>query len=101
MRASSPLRLRIESCNADKIVLADFVDLGSFAQKKKVVWTLPAGYVFCPRAGDGVFLKDPNVPDDLFDPNAQRRECSDTFEWKRTESDGKDYAYLLRFRTRQ
>ncbi len=90
-----PIAVRDLRCYADDIVLDDFVNL---AANQKIVWQLPAGFVFCPRAGDGVFLKDPNVPDGLFDPKPSSR-CSDTFEWKRLRPDGNDYAYQLRFRT--
>jgi hypothetical protein len=96
-----PVTVTDESCDADKIVLEEFVNLGDIAQKKRVVWTLPAQYVFCPRAGDGVFLKDPLVPEDIFEPKPTKR-CSDTFEWKREKSNPDnpaDYEYLLRCRT--
>jgi hypothetical protein len=76
------------------------VKLGALAEKKRITWTLPLGYYFCPRAGDGVFLKDPNVPDELFDPvNASK--CSQSFEWKRKKADSNDYEYLIRFRSAQ
>jgi len=95
-----PIKVTDPSCDADKIVLEHFVELGDIAHKKRITWTLPAGYVFCPRAGDGVFLKDPNVPDDLFDPvNAAK--CSSSFEWKRKKPNGMDYEYLIRFRSAQ
>ena len=93
-----PITVTDPSCDADKIVLEDFVKLGDIGAKKKVVWRLPAGYVFCQRAGDGVFLKDPNAPIDLFDPVDQPM-CAATFEWKRKKSDSNDYEYLLRFRS--
>lgn len=93
-----PIKVTDPSCDADKIVLEDFVELGDISRKKRITWTLPAGYVFCPRAGDGVFLKDPNVPDDLFDP-VNAAGCSPDFVWKRKKSDGKDYEYLIRFRS--
>ena len=86
------------NCDPANIVLDDYVLLPDIREKDKVVWKLDAGYVFCQRAGDGVFLKDPNVPDDLVDPVHKSR-CSDEFEWKRKRADGQDLEYLLRFRS--
>ncbi len=57
-----PITVTDQSCDADKIVLDDFVNLGNFAQKKKVAWVLPAGYVFCPRAGTGCFSRIRTLP---------------------------------------
>ena len=93
-----PITVTDASCDADKIVVEPFVKMGALAEKKSITWTLPLGYYFCPRAGDGVFLKNPNVPDDLFDP-APKSKCSDIFEWKRKKSDSNDYEYLIRFRS--
>jgi hypothetical protein len=94
-----PITVTDSSCDADKIVLEDFVYLGNIHEKKKIIWKLvDPGYVFCPRAGDGVFLKSPKDYSDLFEPKPTAK-CSDTFEWKRSKSDGQDYDYLLRFRT--
>ena len=92
-----PIKITGSNCDANNIDLADFVDLG--ATSKKVIWSLPRGYYFCPRTGDGAFFKNPKVPGtyyDLQDPNA---DCSQTLEWKRKHPDGMDYAYLLRFRS--
>ncbi len=93
-----PITLNNVRCDADDIVLADYVKLGDFAVKKRVTWTLPDGFYFCQRAGDGVFLKDPNAPDDVFDP-VNDPHCSNSFVWKRKKVDSNDYEYLLRFRS--
>lgn len=93
-----PITVTDVRCDAADIVLENFVKLGALADKKRITWTLPLGYYFCPRAGDGVFLKNPNVPDDLFDPMPKSK-CSDTFEWKRKKADSNDYEYLVRFRS--
>jgi len=86
-------------CPSDSILLDDYVVLPPIDSKDKIVWQLSAGYVFCARAGDGVFLKDPNVSDLLFDPTHNPK-CSDTYEWKRKMADGQtNVEYLLRFRS--
>ena len=94
-----PIKINGSSCDSDNIDLADFVDLGNLATKKKIEWKLPEGYQFCPRAGDGVFLKNPNVPGTFFDLPDPDADCSQTLEWERKRSDTMDYAYLLRFRS--
>ena len=79
-----PIKVTDPSCDADKIVLRISWSWGIFSHKKRITWPLPAGYVFRPRAGDGVFLKDPNVPDDLFDP-VNAAGCSPEFVWEAQE----------------
>jgi hypothetical protein len=86
------------SCDPAAIVLEEFVKLPTIGEKNKVVWKLPAGYVFCQRAGDGVFMKNPNIPDNLFEPVHNPR-CSGEFEWMRRNTYGKEFEYLLRFRS--
>lgn len=86
------------NCEEANIKLEEYVKLPPIASKNRVVWTLPVGYLFCERAGDGVFMKDPNVPDDLVEPGNNPK-CSDTFEWKRKKADGSDIEYYLRFRS--
>jgi len=92
VKVSDPL------CSEASIELDEYVLLPSVEEKKTVVWKLPAGYVFCPRAGDGAFAKNPNLPDDLYDPVHKPR-CSDEFQWNRKRADGQDFEYLLRFRS--
>jgi len=84
-----------KKCDVENINLEDFVSLGD--KQNSILWRLPDGYRFCPRAGDGVFLKNPNVPDDLFEPVPPSK-CEPTFKWTRLKPDGMDYEYLLRFR---
>ena len=93
------VKVNSPDCHPADIVLDEYVLLPDVNAKNKIVWQLPAGYKFCSRAGDGVFLKDPNVPDDLFDPVHKPR-CSDEFEWKRRRADGNNREYYLRFRSR-
>jgi hypothetical protein len=90
----------------------DPINLGPGKHDINIVWTLPAGYGFCPGVGDGVFLKGVD-PDDQFDdmyatdmpdgtkPNG-RKKCIELkhYHWKalNTKSKPKDpYEYRIRF----
>jgi hypothetical protein len=85
-------------CNAaDDVRLPEYILLPQVAIKSRIIWTLSPGYVFCARAGDGVFVKDPNV-DEVYKP-VDNAGCSSTFEWKRVTATGTDLQYYLRFRS--
>jgi len=85
-------------CRPGSVVLDEYVVLPEIGAKDRIEWRLPPGYHFCTNSGDGVFLKDPNAPQDVFEHNP-RPHCSDTFEWKRKRGDRRDYEYYLRFRS--
>jgi hypothetical protein len=82
---------------ADDVRMPEYILLPEVATKSRIIWTLSPGYVFCARAGDGVFVKDPNI-DDLYKP-LDNPGCSATFEWKRVTAAGADLQYYLRFRS--
>lgn len=84
-------------CDDAAVSLAEFVGLDTLAKHGKIEWQLPGGYQFCPRAGDGAFPNDVNLPDGVMDLDTNVK-CSPSFTWKRKKKDGVDYAYTLRFR---
>jgi len=70
-----------------------------------IFWNLPANYMFCREAGDGVFFKD-QPRDDQFDemnpagnPTGPNNKCFDRFHWraKNTLRD-QSYQYKVIFR---
>jgi hypothetical protein len=81
-----------DNCN---VALDQYVQLA--AANHFVTWKLlTAPYKFCQGAGDGMFLKDPNLPSP-FQP-WQNPACVDMFKVTRQSIDGKDYEYKLVFR---
>jgi len=92
------VKVNSSDCDPAGIELDEYVLLPDVTAKKRIVWELPVGYNFCSRAGDGVFLKDPNVPDNFFEPMPEAG-CSRTYEWKRKRADGNNFEYYLRFRS--
>lgn len=84
-------------CSGSAVSLPDYIELLDDSKHKKIVWELSSGYKFCPRAGDGAFLDDINVPEDLFDLETNTK-CDTKFSWKRKKKDGNKWAYMLRFR---
>ena len=72
-----------------------------------IFWNLPANsdYMFCPDAGDGVFLKNPGRDDQFYDqhgdgnPTGPNKKCFDRFHWrdKNTQHD-QSYQYQVIFR---
>jgi hypothetical protein len=98
-------KLSPDNCSArlnyDWIVLADN------SPRLKLHWQLPDGYAFCPKEGDGVFLKRED-PDDQFDKigatgkdvNVGKKKCKDTVQWiAQNDKKGKDYEYRVLFRS--
>jgi hypothetical protein len=93
-----PVKVNNPSCDPSTIEVEEYVKLPPISEKNRVIWKLPAGYVFCQRAGDGVFMKNPNIPDNFFEP-VHNPKCSDEFEWKRRDRFGREFEYFLRFRS--
>lgn len=92
------INITLSGGDCENIVLDDYIVLASTTQS--VTWKLmTSGYVFCPHTGDGAYLYDPNLPNNIVGPGNNSANCSTTYQWKRLRPTGTDLEYYLRFRS--